>query len=143
MKKYKIGYTNGVFDLFHAGHLKFLIQCKELCNHLIVAVCEDELVYEHKGKYPVISLSDRMFIINNISCVDKVVVQSTTNRIEEWKKYNYDVFFHGEDGNQWDIDQGYYYALKELGVEPLYFARNNNISTTDIIVKIREQYENE
>lgn len=136
MKKYKIGYTNGVFDLFHVGHLQFLKKAKSYCDFLIVAVCEDQLAYTNKGKYPVIAVKERMELLNAIKYVDMVVPQATTNRIEEWEKYHFDVIFHGIDGKEWDIQHGYFDALQKLGVESIYFERTMNISTTQIINRI-------
>lgn len=140
MKKYKTGYTNGVFDLFHVGHLHFLKQAKSYCDFLIVAVCEDQLAYLNKGKYPIISAKERMELLGAIKYIDKVVLQTTTNRIKEWEKYHFDVIFHGIDGKEWDIQHGYFDALQQLGVESVYFERTpNNISTTQIIDKIRRE----
>ena len=110
---YNIGYTNGVFDLFHIGHLEFLKKAKEHCNYLIVAVCKDELVYDYKGKYPIVPLQERMELLSGIKYVDKVVIQATSNKIYEWNKYHFDVIFHGIDGKEWDIQNGYHDALKK------------------------------
>lgn len=133
MKKYEIGYTNGVFDLFHIGHLKFLKMAKSYCDFLIVAVCEDYLAYTNKGKYPVIPVEERMELLQAIKFVDKVVIQETTDRISEWNKYHFNVIFHGIDGKEWDMQHGYYDALKKLNVESLYFNRTTDVSTTKII----------
>ena len=58
MKKYKVGFTTGVFDLFHIGHLNLMERCKEQCDYLIVAVCGDDYVEQIKKKY--------LFILNKI-----------------------------------------------------------------------------
>lgn len=140
MQDYKIGYTNGVFDLLHVGHLEFLKAAKEKCDHLIVAVCEDELAYKYKGKYPIIPLKDRMKLLSGIKYVDQVVIQSTTDRISEWERYHFNVIFHGIDGQEWDKKNGYFDSLNKLGVKSIYFERPINISTTQIINTILSRY---
>ncbi|MFR8623821.1 MAG: adenylyltransferase/cytidyltransferase family protein [Ruminococcus sp.] len=140
MKKYKIGYTNGVFDLLHVGHLEFLKKAKSYCDYLIVAVCEDQLAYANKGKLPIFSVEERMTLLESIKYIDKVVIQTTTDRVLEWNKYYFNVIFHGIDGKEWDIEHGYFDALSRLGVESVYFQRSTNISTSQIINKILEEY---
>lgn len=46
---YNIGFTTGVFDVFHIGHLNLLEKCKAMCSHLIVAVCDDDYVRNIKS----------------------------------------------------------------------------------------------
>ena len=70
MKKYKVGFTTGVFDLFHVGHLNLLERCKELCDYLIVAVCGDDYVIQVKKKTLVLTEEERIRIIGALKCVD-------------------------------------------------------------------------
>lgn len=67
-KRYKIGYTSGVFDLFHIGHLNILRKAKEQCEYLIVGVSTDELAIELKRKSPIIPYEQRIEIIESIGC---------------------------------------------------------------------------
>ncbi|MCL2697121.1 MAG: adenylyltransferase/cytidyltransferase family protein [Oscillospiraceae bacterium] len=97
MKKYKTGYTSGVFDLFHIGHLNLLKRAKDECEHLIVAVSTDELVLEYKHKKPVIPFSERKAIVEAVRYVDEVVVQENRDKIAAFEKYKFDVMFHGSD----------------------------------------------
>ena len=91
-----IGYTTGVFDLFHIGHLNLLKNAKGLCDKLIVGVTSDELV-SYKGKKAVIPFEERMEIVRNIQYVDAVIPQESMDKMENWKKLKYDVMFVGDD----------------------------------------------
>jgi len=97
MKKYKIGYTTGVFDLFHIGHLNILRRAKEQCEYLIVGVSTDELVMSYKNKTPVIPFEERKQIVEAIRYVDKVVAQETLDKVEAFSRLRYDVLFQGSD----------------------------------------------
>lgn len=96
-KKYKLGYTSGVFDLFHIGHLNILKRAKEECEYLIVAVSTDELVQNYKMKTPVIEFAERVAIVEAIKYVDRVVPQESRNKMDAYLKYNFDVIFVGDD----------------------------------------------
>ena len=105
MKKYKIGYTTGVFDMFHIGHLNILRRAKEQCDYLIVGVSTDELVEHDKNKTPIISFEDRMKIVEAIKYVDEVVPQCDKNKFAAWEKYHFHKMFVGSDWKgttQWD-----------------------------------------
>lgn len=97
MDKYKVGYTTGVFDLFHIGHLNILKNAKARCDFLIVGVSTDELVLSYKFKTPVIPFHERLEIVKAVRYVDKVVPQVTMDKLDAWKKYHFDVVFHGSD----------------------------------------------
>ena len=102
MKKFKRGYTAGVFDVFHIGHLNLIRNAKELCDFLIVGVNSDELVESYKKKKTIQSLKDRMDIVSSIRFVDAVVENYTLDKMSAWEKYGFDVIFIGDDwkGNE-------------------------------------------
>ena len=99
-----IGYTAGVFDMFHIGHLNLLRNARSRCDHLIVGVTTDELALEAKGASPVIPLRDRMEIVQSMRYVDDVVPQSTMDKLEAQRTLNFDVLFVGENmqGPEWE-----------------------------------------
>ena len=97
MKKYKIGYTTGVFDLFHIGHLNILKKAKEQCEFLIVGVTTDELCKKRKNKVPIICEKERIEIVRAIKYVDKVVEQVDMDKLAMIKRYGVDVVFVGSD----------------------------------------------
>lgn len=129
-KLYKIGYTQGVFDMFHIGHLNLLKHAKEYCEYLIVGVNSDSLVESYKNKTPVINEDDRKIIIENLRCVDRCVIVSTLDKVEVFKKIHYDAVFIGDDwkGNpRWEKTED---DLREYGVDVVYLPHTDGISST-------------
>lgn len=68
-------YTGGTFDLFHAGHVNFLRQCKKLTcgGKVIVSLNTDEFIYKYKNIYPINSYNDRQEILRSCKYVDDVI----------------------------------------------------------------------
>ncbi|MDE5739832.1 MAG: adenylyltransferase/cytidyltransferase family protein [Bacteroidaceae bacterium] len=96
-KKYKIGYTTGVYDMFHIGHLNILRRAKEMCEYLIVGVSTDECVESYKHKAPIIPYEQRAAIVEAIKYVDEVVPQVSMDKLEFLKQRHFDVMFHGDE----------------------------------------------
>lgn len=132
MKAYEVGYTTGVFDLFHIGHLNILKQSKEKCGFLIVGVSTDELAFELKGKFPVIPFSQRMKIIESIKYVDMVVPETNADKFNAWEALHFNVLFKGSDAQKKDSYRKYEEDLKKVGVDVIYFPYTEGISSTDI-----------
>lgn len=126
-----IGYTAGVFDLFHIGHLNLLKSAKGLCDKLIVGVSTDELV-KYKGKTPVIPFSDRIEIIRSIKYVDAVVAQENMDKLEMCQKLKADIMFVGDDWYNSEKWQDYERQFEEAGIRIVYFPYTKNISSTQI-----------
>jgi glycerol-3-phosphate cytidylyltransferase len=141
MKKYKIGYTCGVFDLFHTGHLNLLEHCKEMCDVLIVGVCDDEYVRKIKKKEPIIQENDRVRILNALKCVDSaelVNIKVTNDKMLAHEKFNFDVLFSGDD---WKGSERYLRTEKQfanIGVSIEYLPYTQGVSTTDIKNKMKD-----
>lgn len=133
-----IGYTTGVFDMFHIGHLNILRGAKEKCDFLIVGVSTDELVQKEKGKTPVIFYQERAEIVSAIKYVDKVVAQTTKNKVEAWEKYHFNKMFVGSDWKgtpQWN---DYEKQFSPLGVQIVYLPHTDGISSTLLTEFIKE-----
>ena len=137
-KKYKIGYTTGVYDLFHIGHLNILKKAKEQCDYLIVGVSTDELVESYKHKTPVIPFEERMAIIEAIKYVDKVVPQTTMDKYAAWKEEKFNVIFHGDDWKNSDMYNEMERKLKAEGVDFVYFPYTKSTSSTMIKKALEE-----
>jgi glycerol-3-phosphate cytidylyltransferase len=129
-----IGYTSGVYDLFHIGHLNVLKKAKSQCDHLIVAVTTDELSVARKAKAPVIPLAERMAIVSELRCVDQVVKQEDMNKFGAWERFGFHRMFVGDDWKgdpKWvDLEQ----RFAPHGVEIIYFPYTTHTSST----KLRE-----
>lgn len=138
VKKYKVGYTTGVFDMFHIGHLNILKRAKEQCDYLIVGVSTDELVKEYKHKTPIIPFDERCAIVEAIRYVDEVVPQTTMNKIEALKKLNFDVMFHGSDWKGSDLYSKYEQEFKRIGVDLVFLPHTDGTSSTELAQKLQE-----
>ena len=126
-----IGYTAGVYDLFHIGHLNLLRNAKGMCDRLIVGVSTDELV-RYKGKKPVIPFSDRLEIIRSLRCVDAVVAQDNMDKLAMCKKLKANVMFVGDDWYKSEKWQEYERQFAEAGIDIVYFPYTKNVSSTQI-----------
>lgn len=131
-KKYKVGYTTGVYDMFHIGHLNIIKRAKELCDFLIVGVTTDELCYHRKQKYPIICQSERMAIVESIRYVDRVVAQNDMDKLEAVKKYGVDAVFVGSDWKGTDSWNRYEKEFAEVGCAVIYLDHTDGISSTII-----------
>ena len=130
MKKYKIGYTQGVYDMFHIGHLNIINKAKEQCDYLIVGVNSDELVQTYKHKETVINELDRAEIVRNLKAVDKCVIVDTLDKIELHKHLGFNAIFIGDDwyGNpRWMQTKE---DLSTIGVDVVFLPHTNGISST-------------
>ena len=136
MKKYKIGYTTGVFDMFHVGHLNILRRAKEQCDYLIVGVSTDELVKEYKNKVPVVPFEERCEIVQAIDCVDKVVAQENRDKFWAWKKLGFDVMFVGDDWKGKPLFVEVEDEFKKVGVDVVYFPYTKDTSSTILREKL-------
>ena len=130
MKKYKIGYTTGVYDMFHIGHLNVLQRAKAQCDYLIVGVTTDALCYQRKKKYPIICEEDRMAIVRELRCVDQVVPQEDMNKLAAVKKYHADAVFVGSDWKGTDAWNRYEKEFAEVGCTVVYLDHTDGISST-------------
>lgn len=136
----QIGYTSGVYDLFHIGHLNLLRNARAMCDKLIVGVTTDDLV-AYKNKRVVIPYVERVQIVRAIEHVDAVVPQETLDKFEIWEKLKFDVMFVGDDWHQsprWvELDK----QFRDVGVRIIYFPYTKGTSSTllnETLLKFRE-----
>lgn len=134
--KRKIGFTSGVFDMFHIGHLNVLKKSKERCDYLIVAVSTDEIVEQYKHHTPVIPFEQRAAIVEACKYVDEVIPQDTMDKLEIWKQHHFDIMFHGDDWKGSGLYSKYEEDLKSVGVEIEYLPHTDGISSSQLRDKI-------
>ena len=136
MKKYKVGYTTGVFDLFHIGHLNILKKAKEQCDYLIVGVSTDELVMNYKNKQPIIPFEERKEIVKSIKYVDEVVPQINRDKFAAWQEIGFDVMFVGDDWKGSSLFEQVQRRFNNVGVDIVYFPYTQGTSSTILREKI-------
>ena len=140
MKKYKKGYTSGVYDLFHVGHLNIFKNAKKLCDYLLVAVSTDDVVEKNKDKKPIIPFNERLEIVSSIKYVDEAIPQtdySVRGKINAVQEHKIDVVFVGSDWEgteKWNLIEK---KLKEIGCDVVYLPHTDGVSSTILRNKIK------
>lgn len=137
-KKKIIGYTTGVFDMFHVGHLNIIERAKAQCDYLIVGVSTDELVQHEKNKTPIIPFLDRCRIVNAIKYVDEVVPQHDKNKFAAWERHHFDKMFVGSDWKGTPQWKKFEEEFAPVGVEIVYLDHTDGISSTILRDKLNK-----
>ncbi len=138
--KMVLGYTSGVYDLFHIGHLNLLKNAKGLCDKLIVGVSVDKLV-EYKHKQPVIPFEERIEIVRNCKYVDAAIPQEELDKYKMWEKLHFDILFVGDDWYNSPSWKEMEEKFNKVGVQIIYFPYTKGTSSTllnETLKKIRE-----
>lgn len=125
-----IGYTTGVFDMFHIGHLNIIRRAKECCDYLIVGVSTDEVVESYKHHKPIIPYEQRAAIVEAIKYVDEVVPQTTMDKTEFLRQRHFDVMFHGDEWKGTDLYNHYEEEFAKLGAHIEYLSHTEGISSS-------------
>lgn len=131
MDKNVVGYTAGVFDLFHIGHVNHLMNAKSMCDHLIVGVSSDKMI-ERKGKKTAIPYDQRVDVVRSCKYVDSVIAQEDFDRFKMWERLKFDITFIGDDYFDDKKFREVEKKLKKFGVKVVYFPYTKNVSSTII-----------
>ena len=126
-----IGYTTGVYDLFHVGHLNLLKNAKGMCDKLVVGVTVDDLV-AYKGKQAMIPFEDRIEIVRSIKYVDAAVPQYDMDKLTACKKLGATILFVGDDWYGTEKWQQYEKDFAKAGIRIVYFPYTKGVSSTKI-----------
>lgn len=129
MSDMTIGYTTGVFDLFHVGHVNLLRNAKAMCDRLVVGVTVDELV-KYKHKTAVIPFEERIQIVQACRYVDVAIPQEEIDKLAAWEKIKFDVLFVGDDWHAQPTWEKMEKELNKKGVQVVYFPYTKGTSST-------------
>ena len=137
------GYTCGVYDLFHIGHLNLFERCKEKCDYLIGGICDDDYVRKVKDKEPVINEKDRARIVEALKCVDEVHIidlDTTIDKVKAYESFGYDILFVGDD---WKGTERFNKTEKDfkelnLAVDIVFLPYTKEVSTSMLREKIKK-----
>ena len=133
-----IGYTTGVFDMFHIGHLNILHRAKQHCDYLIVGVSTDELCQSYKHKKPIVPYEERKSIVEAIRFVDEVVPQIDRDKFGAWKKLKFDVMFVGDDWKNSTLFNELETQFQKVGVSIQYFPYTQGTSSSELREKLNK-----
>lgn len=136
MKIYKKGYTTGVYDMFHIGHLNVLENAKKNCDQLVVGVSTDELVSDYKKRRPIIPFEERIRIVGALKCVDKVIPQENMDKLSVMLKEKCNVIFVGDDWKGTEKWNMYEKQFLEHGIEVVYLPYTKGTSSTKLRQKL-------
>lgn len=125
-----IGYTTGVYDMFHIGHLRVLERASEHCDELVVGVTTDELSLSTKGKLPIVPFAERAEIIRSLRFVDRVVAQTSMDKMAAWEQIRFDVMFVGDDWKGTDKWNRLEMDFARVGVSIVYFPYTQHTSSS-------------
>lgn len=128
----RVGYAAGAFDLFHIGHLNILKHAKSECDYLIAGVVSDEMLRLTKGIDPVIPLAERIEIVRSIGYVDEAVAETVPDKLQMWRKLQFDVFFKGDDWRGTEKGMRLEREFAAVGVEVVYFPYTMTTSSTQL-----------
>lgn len=132
-----VGYTTGVFDMFHVGHLNLLMRAREQCDRLIVGVSTDEVVISYKKHPPIVPYAERVAIVKAIRYVDEVVPQTSMDKFAAWEVLHFNRLFHGNDWKGSTMYNEVEAKLKAVGVEVVYFPYTQGTSSTLLAERLR------
>lgn len=141
MKKPIVGYTTGVFDMFHIGHLNILRNAKKQCDYLIVGVSTDQLVETYKNHRPIISFEERKEIVEAIRYVDKVVPQTSLSKMQAWNELHFDVLFHGDDWKNTPMYKEIESELAAVNCRVVFVPHTEGVSSTKLRARLEDRIE--
>lgn len=124
-----VGYTTGVYDLFHVGHVNLLRNAKAMCDRLVVGVTVDELV-SYKSKTAVIPFVERIEVVRSCRYVDVAVPQRSIDKVEMVQKIGANLLFVGDDWHQSDRWKEMEKQLAEVDCKVVYFPYTSGTSST-------------
>jgi glycerol-3-phosphate cytidylyltransferase len=127
-----VGYVPGAWDMFHVGHLNILKRAREHCDYLIVGVVTDDALFRAKRKYPIVPFEERCEIVGSIGIVDEVVTDTSSNKLEVWRRVPFDVVFKGDDWKGTPKGDKLEHDMASVGVKVHYFPYTAQTSSTEL-----------
>lgn len=135
----KIVFTNGCFDLIHAGHLASFLQARTFGDVLVVAVNSDKSIKRLKGDLrPIIGEKDRIAMLCALDCVDYVILMEDDTPINLIKALNPEITVKGRDWENKYLPERA--VVEEYGGQVCFINLEDGLSTTNIIEKICNKY---